>query len=44
MIPKIDACFRAAQVGVRAFIANGTSPGTLRRIAAGEAVGTRITD
>src|SRR5690606_30807804 len=39
MIPKIDACFRAAEVGVRAFIANGTQPGTLRRIAQGEAVG-----
>ncbi|PKN82072.1 MAG: acetylglutamate kinase [Chloroflexi bacterium HGW-Chloroflexi-9] len=42
MIPKIDACFRAAEVGVRALIANGTTPGTLRRIAAGESVGTRI--
>ena len=44
MIPKIDACFRAAEVGVRAFIANGTQPATLRRIARGDAVGTRITD
>jgi len=44
MIPKLDACFRAAEVGVRAFIANGTQPATLRRIARGEAVGTRITD
>ncbi len=42
MIPKIDACFRAAEVGVHAFIANGTRPGTLRQIAAGEAAGTRI--
>ncbi|MDO9445811.1 MAG: acetylglutamate kinase [Dehalococcoidia bacterium] len=42
MIPKIDACFRAAEVGVRALIANGTTPGTLRRIAAGESVGTLI--
>ncbi len=42
MIPKIDACFRAAEVGVRALIANGTQPGTLRRIVAGEAIGTRI--
>ncbi len=42
MIPKIDACFRAAEVGVRAFIANGTQPGTLRMIASGEASGTRI--
>jgi acetylglutamate kinase len=44
MIPKLDACFRAAGVGVRAFIANGTQPATLRRIASGEAVGTRITE
>ena len=44
MIPKIDACFRAAEVGVRAFIANGTQPGTLGRIARGEAIGTRITE
>ncbi|MCA9856399.1 MAG: acetylglutamate kinase, partial [Dehalococcoidia bacterium] len=44
MIPKLDACFRAAEVGVRAFIANGTQPATLRRIAGGEAVGTRITE
>ncbi|MEX1022819.1 MAG: acetylglutamate kinase [Dehalococcoidia bacterium] len=43
MIPKIDACFRAARVGVRAFIANGTQPGTLRQIAAGQPTGTRIT-
>lgn len=42
MIPKIDACFRAAEVGVRAFMANGTLPGTLRQIAAGDALGTRI--
>jgi acetylglutamate kinase len=44
MIPKIEACFRAAEVGVRAVIANGTQPGTLRRIARGDAVGTRITE
>ncbi|MDA0269466.1 MAG: acetylglutamate kinase [Chloroflexi bacterium] len=42
MIPKIDACFRAAEAGARALIANGTQPGTLRRIAAGEAIGTLI--
>jgi len=44
MIPKIEACFRAAEVGVRAVIANGTRPGTLRNIARGDAVGTRITE
>lgn len=43
MIPKIDACFRAAEVGVRAIMANGTQPDTLRRIVSGEAIGTRIT-
>jgi len=43
MIPKIDACFRAAEVGVRAYMANGTQPGTLRRIVSGESIGTRIT-
>lgn len=44
MIPKLDACFRAAEVGVRAYIANGTKPLTLRQIASGNAVGTRITE
>ena len=42
MIPKLDACFRAAEVGVHAFIANGTTPGTLKQIASGESLGTRI--
>jgi acetylglutamate kinase len=42
MIPKIDACFRAAEVGVQAFIANGTTQGSVRRIVSGEAFGTRI--
>ena len=32
MIPKIDACFRAAEVGVGAFIANGTQPHTVHRL------------
>lgn len=43
MIPKVDACFRAAEVGVRAYMANGTQAGTLRRIVSGESVGTLIT-
>ena len=42
MIPKVDACFRAAEVGVTAFIANGTIPHTVQRIVSGEHIGTRI--
>lgn len=42
MIPKIDACFRAAEAGVDAYIANGTQPGTVHRIATGAALGTRV--
>ena len=42
MIPKIDACFRAAELGVAAFIANGTQPHTVHRIVSGERIGTRI--
>jgi acetylglutamate kinase len=42
MIPKIDACFRADEVGVDAFIANGTTPGTVHRIASGAPLGTRV--
>ena len=42
MIPKVDACFRAAEAGVAAYIANGTIPHTVQRIVSGERVGTRI--
>lgn len=42
MIPKVEACFRAAEAGVAATMADGTVPGMLRRVAAGERVGTRI--
>jgi len=42
MIPKVDACFRAAETGAVAYMANGRAPGTLRRIAGGEPLGTRI--
>jgi len=42
MIPKIDACFRAAEVGVASFIANGTQPHTVHRLVSGERLGTRI--
>jgi acetylglutamate kinase len=41
MIPKVDACFRAAEAGTEAYIANGTLPGTLRRLLA-EPLGTRV--
>lgn len=42
MIPKVDACFRAAEVGVAAYIVNGRLPHTVQRIVSGERVGTRI--
>jgi acetylglutamate kinase len=42
MIPKVEACFRAAEAGVAASMADGTVPGMLRRVAAGERIGTRI--
>lgn len=42
MIPKVDACFRAAEAGVDAFIADGTVPGTVHRIASGATLGTRV--
>lgn len=43
MIPKIDACFRAAEAGVAAYVADGTIGRTVERIAAGESLGTRVT-
>ncbi len=43
MIPKIDACFRAAEAGVAAYVANGMIGRTVRRIADGESLGTRVT-
>jgi acetylglutamate kinase len=42
MIPKVEACLRAAEIGTVARIANGRLPGTLRRIIDGEQVGTRV--
>jgi acetylglutamate kinase len=42
MIPKVEACFRAAEAGGAAIMANGRTPGTLRRIVGGERLGTRI--
>jgi acetylglutamate kinase len=42
MIPKVEAALRAAEGGARTHIVNGRSSGTLHRVAAGEALGTRI--
>jgi acetylglutamate kinase len=42
MIPKVEACLRAAEAGAVAQIANGRLPGTLRRIIDGEQAGTRV--
>ena len=42
MIPKVEACFRATEGGGLAIMANGRTPGTLRRIVDGEQLGTRI--
>jgi len=42
MIPKVDACFRAAEAGAEAYIANGTLPGTVRRLFSDERPGTRV--
>lgn len=42
MIPKTDACFRASEAGVTSHISNGRLAGTVRRLAAGEPLGTRI--
>ena len=42
MIPKVEACFRAAAVGVASMMANGRAPGTLHRIVSGARLGTRI--
>ena len=42
MIPKVEACIRAAEAGAVAFMANGRIPGTLHRIIDGAKLGTRI--
>jgi len=42
MIPKVDACMRAAEVGAEAYIANGTLPGTVRRLFSDDRPGTRV--
>ncbi|HJM88301.1 MAG TPA: acetylglutamate kinase [Dehalococcoidia bacterium] len=42
MIPKVDACLRAAETGTVAQIANGLMPGILRQIIDGQPAGTLI--
>jgi acetylglutamate kinase len=42
MIPKVDACLRAAETGTEAFIANGTRPGTVRQLFSDHLLGTRV--
>lgn len=42
MIPKVDACLRAAETGTEAFIANGTLPGTVRQLFSDHPLGTRV--
>ena len=32
MIPKVEACLRAAEAGTEAFIVNGTAPGTISQL------------
>lgn len=42
MIPKVEACLRAAEVGTEAFIGNGTSPGTISQLFKNKLLGTRV--
>ena len=42
MIPKVEACLRAAEAGTRAQMANGREAGALRRIVGGAALGTLV--
>ena len=42
MIPKVEACLRAADAGTEAFIANGTSPGTISQLLKNNILGTRV--
>ena len=42
MIPKVDACLRAAETGTEAFIANGTRPAMVRQLLSEHAPGTRV--
>lgn len=42
MIPKVDACLRAAETGTEAFIANGTLPSTVRQLFTDHFPGTHV--
>jgi acetylglutamate kinase len=42
MIPKVEACLRAAESGTEAFIANGTVPGTVRQLFTDQPLGTHV--
>ncbi len=42
MIPKVEACLRAAETGALAHMANGTTAGTLRRLIEGAPLGTLV--
>jgi acetylglutamate kinase len=42
MIPKVEACLRAAETGTRAHMASGLQPGTLRKLVEGASLGTLV--
>jgi acetylglutamate kinase len=42
MIPKVEACLRAAECGAEALIVDGREPGALRAALRGAARGTRV--
>lgn len=42
MIPKVDACLRAAEVGTLAYMANGLQSGALRQLVEGARLGTLV--
>jgi acetylglutamate kinase len=42
MIPKVEACLRAAEAGAEALIVDGREPGALRDALRGAARGTRV--
>lgn len=42
MIPKVEACLRAAEVGTLAYMANGLQSGALRQLVEGATLGTLV--
>ena len=42
MIPKVDACLRAAELGTAAHMANGLRSGALRALVEGATLGTLV--